>query len=263
MDTSQRVQLLTGCTARDGPGAHPPLHGWAQFGYPLMPNFNLFFSLFSRRIRLTDPMGVRITPSVAQRSVWSRFFGRWRSPRNHTQFGGIFPHGTKQRTHSICYILPALCIPTQYYLFQFTPVAFCWIVLWDVQAFMMTCVLTVGTVRVPMMVHGWVSAGRGRGLVSWSFIGGPCKSAGRPPSSDEADGLTKMNTPTSRHLAESETAIDTIQWKRTPRPQYRISSIAALLEARKKKGLSRQSRKPFFPDRRATRAPICRQSVTK
>lgn len=27
-----------------------------------------------------------------------------------------------------------------------------------------------------------------------------------------------MNTPTSRHLAESETVTDTVQWKQTPGP---------------------------------------------
>lgn len=130
LDTSQRVQPLTGCTARDGSGAHPPLHDWAQFRLPVDAQLQPFF--LSRRIRLTGPTGVRITPSVAQRSVWPRFFGRWRSLRHHTEFGGIFPHGTKQRTHSICYILPALCIPI--ICFNSPLVAFCWIVLWDVQA---------------------------------------------------------------------------------------------------------------------------------
>lgn len=77
--------------------------------------------------------------------------------------------------HSSCLMhFPIIC-------FNSPLIAFCWIVFWDVQAFMMTCVLAVGTVRVPTMVYGWVSAGRGRELVSWSSIGGPCQ-AGRATS---------------------------------------------------------------------------------
>lgn len=72
-------------------------------------------------------------------------------------------------------MLHSSCLMHPYYLFQFTPDRILLDRALGCPSFMMTCVLTVGTVRVPMMVHGWVSACRGRELVPWSFIGGPCQ----------------------------------------------------------------------------------------
>lgn len=55
-------------------------------------------------------------------------------------------------------MLHSSCLMHPYYLFQFTPDRILLDRALGCPSFMMTCVLAVGTVRVPMMVYGWVSA---------------------------------------------------------------------------------------------------------